>query len=556
MKKLKIYLIAAIAATFVFTACDEEDKIIEELEEQNPIPGPVTGDAGDLNFAKYVALGNSITAGFQDNALYDQGQALSFPALFAQQLETPGIEAGDFNQPDINSLIGFSGVRADGGINGRFELSLSLLRPVPNPNGEQFGAYTGDKSALSNFGVPGMRVVDVADPALASNPYYARFATQPGTSTVLGDVLGVSPTFFTYWLGNNDILGYAVGGGSNDAAITPQPAFQAALTQSLGALVQSGAQGTVMTLPLFVTLPYFNAIPYNAIPLDDANQVAALNAAFGTPGNSQFQGVNGAIMAAAGQGFITVEDALARQVSYAIGANPILMLDDDLTDLGPFWDQLVQAQLMTPAQRAGLEPYRQSRPATANDRPVLTAGTVLGTTVGGNPQLINGVTIPVADQFILSAAETQLVVGNRAAFNSTIAGVVAGINQQAGAQVLTLIDVQPDFADIAGLDAQTAAALVNPALIPGSPFPQLPFLNDMAGAAAARADGVQGIEVQGVNLAPDFSPNGIYSVDGIHPNPRGAAIIANRVIEALNSAKNADIPLVNVLALRSIIATE
>lgn len=378
MKKFNRYLVAALAATLVFTACDEEDKLIEQLEEQNPIPGAVTGDPGALNFSKFVSLGNSITAGYQDGALYDQGQALSFPALIAEQLKTPGIDGGDFNQPDINSAIGLSGVNPAGGFFGRLELSLSLLRPVPNPNGEQFGPYTGDKASLNNFGVPGMRVVDVADPALASNPYFARFTTQPGVSTVLGDVLATTPTFFTYWLGNNDILGYAVGGGSNDAAITPQPAFQAALTQSLGALAQSGAQGTVMTLPLLVTLPYFNAVPYNAIPLDDANQIAALNAAFGTPGNSQFQGVNGAIMAAAGQGFITPEDALARQVSYAAGANPILMLDDGLTDLGTFWDQLVQAQLMSPAQRAGLEPYRQSRPATANDRPVLTAATVLG----------------------------------------------------------------------------------------------------------------------------------------------------------------------------------
>ena len=78
----------------------------------------------------------------------------------------------------------------------------------------------------------------------------------------------------------------------------------------------------------------------------------------------------------------------------------------------------------------------------------------------------------------------------------------------------------------------------------------------MANAAAQRADGVQGIEVQGVNLAPDFSPNGIYSVDGVHPNPRGAGIVANRIIEALNANRGAQIPPVNVLALRGIIATQ
>ena len=57
-------------------------------------------------------------------------------------------------------------------------------------------------------------MVDIADPSFATNPYYARFATAPGTSTVLGDALAVNPTFFTFWLGNNDILGYAAGGGA------------------------------------------------------------------------------------------------------------------------------------------------------------------------------------------------------------------------------------------------------------------------------------------------------------------------------------------------------
>ena len=549
MKKLKIYLLAALAATFVFTSCDEEEKLIEQLEEENPIPGPITGDPGQIDFTNFVSLGNSITAGYQDGALYNQGQQLSFPALLAEQLQIEGIGGGEFNQPDINSEFGFSSANPAGGFFGRLELSLSLLRPVPNPNGELPTAFAGDKSALNNFGVPGMRVVDVADAALAlNNGLYARFATQPGVSTVLGDALATSPTFFTYWLGNNDILGYAAGGGANPAAITDQAAFQAALTQSLGALTQSGAQGTVMTIPLIVTLPYFNAVPYNSIPMTEQGLVDQLNASFAA--------VNGAVNAAAAQGFITAEDAAGRQVSYALGANPILMYDKDLADLGPFWDQLVAGGFMSAQQRAALEPYRQSRPATAGDRPLLTAATVLGTEIGGNPLALNGVTIPTQDQYILSGREAQTVVGNRAVFNSTIAGVVAGINQQAGGTVLTLVDVQPDFADIAGLDPQTAAGLVNPALIPGSGFPNLPFLPEMANAAAARADGVLGIEVQGVNLAPDFSPNGIYSVDGIHPNPRGAAIIANRIIESLNAEKGAQIPLVNVLNLRSIIATD
>jgi len=543
MKNLKTYLLAALASAFVFTACDEEDKLIQQLEEENPIPGPVTGDPGPIDFSTFISVGNSLTAGFQDGALYTDGQNQSFPALLARQFQIQGVGGGEFNQPDINSANGRSGVNPDGGFFGRFELSLSLLAPVPTV-GEDITPFTGDKATLRNFGVPGMRSIDIANPLYGQgNPFYGRFATAPGMSTVLGDALATAPTFFTYWLGNNDILGYASGGGADDSAITPIADVQASLTQGLGALVQSGAQGVTLTVPLIVTTPYFRAVPYNAIPLDDQGLVDQLNGAFAS--------VNQAIQLAADLSFITQADADARKVEYTLGANPILMADEYLVDLGPFFDGLG----LPPEQRAALEPYRLSRPATADDLPLLTSATVLGTEVGGNPLALVGITVPAEDRLILSATEVQITVAGRASINATIAGVVDAINANAGAEVITLVDVQPAMADLAGLDAQTAAALVDPSLIPGSPFPMIPALREMANNAAARADGELGIVIQGVSLSPDFSPNGVYSTDGIHPNPRGAGLFGNEILNVLNASKGSSIPLIDVLALRGILAT-
>lgn len=551
MKKINKYLLAIISLAFVLTACDEEEKLIKQLEEENPIPGPVTGDPGQLDFTRFVSIGNSLTAGLQDGALYDDGQEKSFPALLAQQFMTQGVGGGTFNQPDINSVNGYSGPGPDGQPGtgddyGRLELSLSQLIPLPT-QGELFGLYPGNKAELRNFGVPGMRSVDIADPAFASNGYYARFATAPGTSTVLGDALAVNPTFFTYWLGNNDILGYAAGGGADDSAITPIGDVTTALTQGMGALVAAGAQGVALTVPLIVTIPYFRAVPFNAIPLDEAT-ATQLNAAFA--------GFNQVLDVLVAQSLISQEDADARRVSYQAGSNPILMADEYLTDLGPFFDALAGLGAITPEQRAGLEPYRQSRPATSDDLPTLASAAVLGTTVGGNPLAVIGVSLPAEDRLILSAREVQIVVAQRALINATIAGVVAGINQQAGAEVISLVDVQPAMADLAGLDPQTAAALVDPSLIPGSPFPPIPALREMANNAAARADGSLGIMIQGVNLAPDFSPNGVYSVDGIHPNPRGAGLFGNEIIGVINARRGASIPSIDVLALRGILATQ
>jgi hypothetical protein len=396
-----------------------------------------------------------------------------------------------------------------------------------------------------------MKITDATNPGFA-NPYYLRFASNPGTSTVLGDALSTSPTFFSYWLGNNDILGYAVAGGVDESSITSQPNFQSALEQSLGALVQSGAEGVVMTLPPFVLLPYFRAVPYNAIAFDADDQALVDQL------NTSFAGLNQALdglvqlSAVLPNVNVTQAEADARKVSYALGANPILMEDDALVDYdrpGGEFDILLATQQITVAQRQALAPYGQSRPATAQDLPVLTSATVLGTTVGGSATAVVGVSVPAYDNLILSVSEFETVVEMTATYNATIAGVVAGINAQANGSI-TLVDVQPAFADAFGLSPALANALFDPSNGAN------PALAAFADAAEARADGTLGIMIEGHNLQPDFAPNGIFSTDGIHPNPRGHAIIANLIIEALNNQKGADIPMVNVTALRGILARD
>ncbi|MBO6659519.1 MAG: SGNH/GDSL hydrolase family protein [Roseivirga sp.] len=555
MKRLKTYLFALLPLAFITFSCDEEDILVQEQLDNNPLPGAETGDGGVLDLSNYISLGNSITAGFMDNALYTNGQNHSFPNLLATQFAIQGVGGGSFNQPDINSANGYSSAGPDNNPGtsddlGRFELSLAQQRPVPT-QGEFFGPYAGDMSELNNFGVPGMKITDATNPGFA-NPYYLRFASNPGTSTVLGDALSTSPTFFSYWLGNNDILGYAVAGGVDESSITSQPNFQSALEQSLGALVQSGAEGVVMTLPPFVLLPYFRAVPYNAIAFDADDQALVDQL------NTSFAGLNQALdglvqlSAVLPNVNVTQAEADARKVSYALGANPILMEDDALVDYdrpGGEFDILLATQQITVAQRQALAPYGQSRPATAQDLPVLTSATVLGTTVGGSATAVVGVSVPAYDNLILSVSEFETVVEMTATYNATIAGVVAGINAQANGSI-TLVDVQPAFADAFGLSPALANALFDPSNGAN------PALAAFADAAEARADGTLGIMIEGHNLQPDFAPNGIFSTDGIHPNPRGHAIIANLIIEALNNQKGADIPMVNVTALRGILARD
>jgi lysophospholipase L1-like esterase len=66
------------------------------------------------------------------------------------------------------------------------------------------------------------------------------------------------------------------------------------------------------------------------------------------------------------------------------------------------------------------------------------------------------------------------------------------------------------------------------------------------------SDGVPGITVDGVDLTPDFAPSGVLSTDGIHPNPRGNALIVNEMIDVIEAKFGATLPKINVLNKSSI----
>ena len=55
-----------LLVSLTFAACSSND------DDGNPVEVPI--QAGSADFTRYVALGNSLTSGFSDNALFKRGQ--------------------------------------------------------------------------------------------------------------------------------------------------------------------------------------------------------------------------------------------------------------------------------------------------------------------------------------------------------------------------------------------------------------------------------------------------------------------------------------------------
>ena len=444
----------------VLTACIEDD--MDSLADSD-VPVEVT--SGSADFTRTVSLGASITAGFTDGALFFAGQQNSYPNIMAgvmgQAIENT--DGNNFTQPYTDDNIGgllFYGNQIAGPrlyFNGA---GPAVLPATPTTEISNFtpGPY-------SNLGVPGAQAIHLLAPGYGNlagvpaglaNPYFARMASSPNAS-VLEDALAQAPTFVTLWSGGNDALGYAISGGTSE--LTDPDYFNYAFGTTIGALAQSAPGGLVANVPDVTSIAYLNTIPYNPVPLDAAT-AGALNDAFAS--------YNGGLYYMQIIGLLTADEATARTITFVEGQNPVTMVDEYLTDFSAF----------------GLPSYRQ---ATMNDRIVLTAATFIGTSAGG-PGLVNGVSVPLADNWVLSSNEVTEAQTATAAYNATIAA----------------------------LTAQYGWAL----------FDSHALLNQAAGPGIAFDDYV---------MTTDLVFGGLFSLDGVHPTSRGSALIANKMMEVIDA---------------------
>ena len=448
--------------------------------------------SGNADFSHYVALGNSLTSGYRDGALYKEGQLESYPAIIAQQMKLTGDKVGDFTQPLMQDNIG--GFK-DLGVKGKLQLELvnGSLSPVYQTAQSSFDYGTLNGQKFSNLGVPGAKSYHLVydgygNPAGISkktaNPYFVRFATS-ATTSVLKDAMVQNPTFFSLWIGNNDVLGYATSGGDGSDIITPTDTFNNAYTALVATLTSKGAKGVVANIPDVTAIPFFTTIPHNAIPLDEATA-------------TQLNGYIGKL-----QQVITTFGGGERFKTLSKGQNPLIIKDESLKDLSQqITLALTYAGYPQPQAKAIGQIYGQARHATAEDLILLTTKSLINTEKVGVPAPFNkvGITYPLEDANVLTKTEVAEIKTATTAYNATIKALA-------------------DKYHLAFVDANT----------------KLVELNKHSG-----------IQYDGVTYTSKFVTGGAFSLDGVHLTGSGYAVIANEFIKAINKTYGSTLPQVNV----------
>ena len=249
----------------------------------------VTPQPGTANFSRFISLGNSLTAGFADGGLYRSGQQNSFPAIMAQQMSLAG--GGEYLQPlfteaqrNGSGYLRYGGLSATGTPNLIPVTSNLGIRGIANiPGFGNVTLYTKYTTDINNYGVPGIKLRDIKLAVYGNvNGYYERLLPgNAGTnSTTYLDFVTAKPfTFFSNWLGNNDVLGYATSGGAGDV-LTPKADFNSMYSELLDRLTSNGAKGIVATIPDVSAIPFFNTVTLPVILATVQRTAPTVNAIF------------------------------------------------------------------------------------------------------------------------------------------------------------------------------------------------------------------------------------------------------------------------------------
>ncbi len=220
-------------------------------EDRTDLTDPGTPNTGDADFTSFVTIGNSLTAGFQNNSLYESAQECSYGNLIAQQVDAT------YAQP----LFDETGTAGKMSIVSLDPLEIAYSTESGNPLNLDYPA------PYNNLGIPGALLYDVLNATdantcasgLAGSPNELFDVVLRGLGTQFQQAQLLTPTFVTLWIGNNDILGYATSGGYYP--YTSETDFEYLYGLLADNIATLNADVVVANIPSVTAIPFFTTIP-------------------------------------------------------------------------------------------------------------------------------------------------------------------------------------------------------------------------------------------------------------------------------------------------------
>jgi lysophospholipase L1-like esterase len=205
------------------------------LAAQTTAPGPIS-------FSAYYSIGDSLAAGYVNNALVETHQVHSVPAHLARQA---GV--ADFQQPLVT----------EPGIPPEYALTRLVPTPIVAPKSDTAGAprNSGLARSFNNLAVPTATVGEALTRVTDNGGFHDLVLR--GRGSQVAQAVAARPSFVTVWIGNNDVLGAVIRGRAVEGqTVTPAATFRAAFQQVIAALQATGARLVAANLLDVTAIPY------------------------------------------------------------------------------------------------------------------------------------------------------------------------------------------------------------------------------------------------------------------------------------------------------------
>jgi lysophospholipase L1-like esterase len=222
--KSRVRLLALAAAALSLGACVDDDQGLNV--PRTPANGAI--------FARYVAMGNSITAGYQAGGIVDTLQQRSYAVLLAERAGVTNFGIPLIAQPGCGPLVPFT----------------APLTPSPPAATCARSAAGAQVNRVQNVAVPGARLLDLL--RFPSGQLGQVNTVLVGPRTQVRAMKEAQPTFVSVWVGNNDVLEATVGGllgptpTRADSSLTPLATFQTQLNQLVDSIKSVSPQGVML----------------------------------------------------------------------------------------------------------------------------------------------------------------------------------------------------------------------------------------------------------------------------------------------------------------------
>jgi len=436
----KIILILLITGMTFFFACEPDQPVAPKLN--------VT--INELALSKVVAVGNSLTAGFQSSGMMEAFQLNSYPFLLAQQLGRTEFEQPWVLEPGIGISDGtniFTPLYLDS--EGNITQDTLIFSPLLLLKNVLLAR------PYDNLGVPGADLNDLLNTTggIATNPWFDMILRNPnmGNTTQLEQVIMLQPTMVLLWAGSNDVLGAALYGGDM-SKITSQDDFASRMEQIITQLQTDLSNKMIIqaNIPYVTDIPYVNTLDgvfLGGIPMIFDDNLQPVDFGGGTYLPLVTSEIN--------LDHITLVGLAAYQQGIGIPDSAYM---DDFYDIAPDTAAMFEAAMI----QTGLTPTG------------------------------------------LSLDGTMTITSTEA---STIKVAVDGFNQ-------------------------TIASLAS--------TNRIPVVDVNAALTELNFNGIDGATGKFVMVDPATTA---FSLDGVHPNNAGNAIIANTFIEVINNVLQLDTPI-------------